>query len=386
MSEQRKISKRKVLRFSIGAVLVIVFMIALVAASNRQNTDLIKGIEVNLNEDHDFAFLKSEDIVNLLVNSRHIDLKKTEIDKLDLKLMEDIAKTNPWVERAEVFVDNREILKVNITQREPIARLFDVNGGSYYMDSTLHRMPVSPGYSYAVPVFTDVPAIPKDSVQNVLNAKIAFLSERIGRDSFWHAQVTQIEVQPDQTFIMIPLFGDQKIMLGDTSNIDAKLSNLLAFYKNISTKIGWDKYQVLDVRFKGQVVASPSIGWTPPKIADTSSNENLEGPPIASTATIATPVLAAAVKVATAPKPEVKVVKPIVKPAAPKTIAAKVTSPKKVVVRPKPAAPSKNVAHAKTTAKKVTIPAKKKTVEKKKVTEKKEKDAKSPKYIYQGKK
>ena len=373
MSEQKKISSKKVLRFSIGAVLVIVFMVALVAASNRQNTDVIKGLEVSLNEDHEYSFLKREDIETLLLKNRHIDLKTTEIDKLDLRLMEDIAKTNPWVEKAEVFVDNREILKVNITQREPIARLFDVNGGSYYMDSTLHRMPVSAGYSYSVPVFTDVPAIPKDSEQNELNAKIAFLGERIGRDSFWHAQVTQIEVQPDQTFIAIPLFGDQKIMLGDTSNMDTKLSNLMAFYKNISSKIGWDKYQVLDVRYKGQVVASPSVGWTPHKITDTSS-ENLEGPPIAANVGIVKPSLAA-----TTEKPDVKVVKPIVKP-----VTNKDNVSKNIAVKYKQVAVSKNVVQAKISTKKAS-PAKK-VVEKKKVTEKKEKDAKSPKYIYSGKK
>lgn len=363
MSEQRKISSKKVLRFSIGAALVIIFMIALAAASNRQNNDTIKDIDVTLNEDHDFNFLDKKDIVNLLINSRHIDLKTTTIDKLDLKKMEEVAKTNPWVKAAEVFVDNREVLKVNITQREPIARLFDVNGASYYMDGTLHTMPVSVGYSYPAPVFTNVPVLAKDSLRNGLNAKIAYLSERIGRDSFWHAQITQIEVQPDQTFIMVPLFGDQKIMIGDTSNIDEKLSNLFAFYKNISSKIGWDKYQVLNLRFKGQVVASPSVGWTPPKVTNTDT-ANFEGPPIAITNTVkpALPVVQ---------QQEKKEEKPISKPVINKDIAKK-----QVVAKPKV-----------TTTTKPVVQAKKPAVKKEeKSTAKQDKNAKSPKYIYPGKK
>jgi cell division protein FtsQ len=364
MSEQKKISSKKVLRFSIGAVLVIVFMIALVAASNRQNNDTIKNIKVNLNEDHDFAFLRTEDIINLLIKSRHIDLDKTPIDKLDLKLMEEIAKTNPWVEQAEVFVDNREVLNVNITQREPIARMFDVNGRSYYMDSMLHTMPVSVGYAYPVPVFTDVPVLAKDSIQKALNAKIAYLSERIGRDSFWHAQVTQIEVQPDQTFIMIPLFGDQKLLLGDTSDLNLKLNNLFAFYKNISPKIGWDKYQTLDVRFKGQVVASPSIGWVAPKVAVDTTVADLEGPPVTAA------VVSNTAPATTVAKPAVKVSQSVAKP-QPDKAAVK----QKVVAKPKPVAPSRDVLHAKATTQKKQVTDKKKT----------EKNTQSPKYIYQGK-
>jgi cell division protein FtsQ len=38
MSEERKISSKKVLRFAIGALLVAVFMVALVAASRQQNS------------------------------------------------------------------------------------------------------------------------------------------------------------------------------------------------------------------------------------------------------------------------------------------------------------------------------------------------------------
>lgn len=362
MSEQKKISSKKVLRFSIGAILVIIFMVALVAASNQQNRETIKGLEVSLNDDQEFSFLQREDIEKLLLKSRNIDLKNTSIDKLDLRLMEEIAKTNPWVEKAEIFVDNREILKVNITQREPVARLFDMNGNSYYMDSSLHRMPVGIGYAYAAPVFTAVPFIKNDSIRKALDTKIAYLSERIGSDSFWSAQITQIEVQPDQTFIMIPLFGDQKILLGDTAGLDHKLNNLLAFYKNISNKIGWDKYQTLDVRYEGQVVASPSVGWTPPKVADTAIGD-LEGPPVVPIATVvkpAAPVVNQAVKAA----------QPLVKPTVNKAVIQR-----KVIAKPNT-----------TTVKKHSTVQAKAPDNKKKTTPKSDKNAPSPKYIYQGKK
>ncbi|KAA5537309.1 hypothetical protein F0919_06450 [Taibaiella lutea] len=356
MSEKKKISSKKVLRFSIGAMLVIVFMVALIAASNRQDTDTIKGLEVSLNDDKEFSFLQREDIETLLLRNRNIDLKKTSIGKLDLRLMESVAKTNPWVEKAEIFVDNRAILKVNITQRVPVARLFDVNGGSCYMDSSLHIMPVGIGYAYPLPVFTSVPVLKNDELRNALNSKIVYLGERIGNDSFWRAQITQIEVQPDQTFVMSTLFGDQKVLFGDTTDVANKLSNLLAFYKNISSKIGWDKYQILDVRFKGQVVASPSVGWVPPRIADTAMGD-LEGPPVIANVEVVKPVT-----------PVTNQVTKVEKPTVNKEIAQK-----KVIS--KPVAPSKTTLQAKAGAKEKTT-----------AKPKGDKETKSPKYIYQGKK
>jgi cell division protein FtsQ len=267
MNDERKISTKKVMRFAIGGVLVIIFMIALVVASYQQNTNPIKGLEVQLNEDSHFSFLQKKDVEQLLLNSRNIDLKNTAIGKLDLNMMEKIAMTNPWVADAEVFVDNRNVLQVIIKQREPAARIFDVNG--YYIDSNLSVLPLAPDYSYPAPVFTSVPVIKDHDKEKKILSKMVYLSRTIARDTFWSAQITQIEVQPDESFVLIPLFGNQRLLIGDTTQLKTKLNHLLAFYKNVSGKIGWDTYQTLDVRYKNQVIAFPSIGWVQPKIIDT---------------------------------------------------------------------------------------------------------------------
>jgi cell division protein FtsQ len=387
MSEQKNISTKKMLRFTVGALLVVVFMVALIAASRQQNNKAIKGLEVHLNDEKEYSFLQRKDIENLLLRNRHIDLARTSIANLDLRLMEDIARTNPWVAKADIYVDNRQVLQVSIVQREPMARIFDVNGATYYIDSTLHTMPVSQGYAYPAPVFTNVPVVRNDSINKVLLRKITRMSDVLGKDSFWHAQITQVEVQPDQTFVLIPLMGNQRILAGDTAAIETKLKNLLAFYKNVSNKVGWDKYETLDLRFKGQVVASPSIGWIPPKVTDTAAI-TIDVPATApgateapaatkptTTHTAATPtatvVPAAAKPVTTAPA------KQVVKPAAAKTVTAPKVQRATTAAKPKPVVPA---AHK---AKETTV---KKEAKKEQKKETKPKDkTPSPKYIYPGK-
>jgi cell division protein FtsQ len=192
----------------------------------------------------------------------------------------------------------------------------------------------------------------------------------IGRDSFWHAQVTQIEVQPDQTFVLIPLFGDQRILIGDTANVQEKLKHLFAFYKNVSGKIGWDKYETLDVRYKNQVVASPSIGWIPPKATDTTTTI-IEGPdPKADVHTVA------AVKPVVA-KPAVQTARPVVSAIAKQKPTLKPAVAKQNIVKAKPA----------TAKPKSTVQASSKPKDKKKetTTNKDKTKTQSPKYIYPGK-
>ena len=53
---------------------------------------------------------------------------------------------------------------------------------------------------------------------------------------------------------LIPKLGNQLIRFGDTQNYEEKFNKLLAFYQQVETKVGWNKYSVLDVRFKNQVV------------------------------------------------------------------------------------------------------------------------------------
>ncbi|MBS1689581.1 MAG: hypothetical protein JSS96_12715, partial [Bacteroidetes bacterium] len=57
---------------------------------------------------------------------------------------------------------------------------------------------------------------------------------------------------------------NQRILLGDTARLAEKFDNLFLFYKNILNRVGWDKYETLDLRFKDQVVASPALPWKAP--------------------------------------------------------------------------------------------------------------------------
>jgi cell division protein FtsQ len=69
------------------------------------------------------------------------------------------------------------------------------------------------------------------------------------------AMVEQVDITAQRMFEMIPKIGNQLIVFGDATDVDAKLQRLKLFYKEIMVKAGWNNYSVINVQYKNQVVA-----------------------------------------------------------------------------------------------------------------------------------
>jgi len=178
------------------------------------------------------------------------------LPSIDLALMETELQKSQWIKNAELFFDNNDVLVVKITEREPIARIFTSSGSSFYMDSSMARLPLSDKFSARLPVFTNFPAAAEvtSKADSILARNIRTLSEFIGSDPFWMAQIDQVDICPSRTFDLIPKLGSQVIHFGNADNYEEKFSNLLCFYRQVLSKKGWNAYSSVDVQFKGQVV------------------------------------------------------------------------------------------------------------------------------------
>ncbi len=127
-----------------------------------------------------------------------------------------------------------------------------------------NTMPLSGNNIYYTSVITNVPELKTDSQSLVLKKQMISLVRKIQADTFWNTQVSQVVVDSAGMFELVPVLGDQRIIFGDVSNMNEKFNNLFAFYKNVLNHIGWDKYETLDLRFKDQVIASPSLPYKGP--------------------------------------------------------------------------------------------------------------------------
>jgi cell division protein FtsQ len=239
--------------------LSLVIVIVLVAAIQKNKNQTCKNIEVTIIGKTDQIFINEKNILQLTEASSIIN-KKT-VDEVDLKTLETKLEKNIWIDNVELYFDKNAVLHIDVIERTPLMRVFKQNGNSFYFDSKNLVLPLSNDYSAKVPVFTgfanNATFTPKDSS---LLEPMNVLASYIINDEFWMAQVQQINIVNDNQFELIPTIGNHTILFGDTSNMKNKFDRLFKFYKTVSSKIGFDKYHILNVKFNNQIVATNDNG------------------------------------------------------------------------------------------------------------------------------
>ena len=232
-------------------------VVLLIAAVTRDKDEVINGMEIKISGVRNNYFIDKKDVTKILEKTIGKSFTDLPASQLDLVKMERTLQKDQWIKKAEIFFDNNNVLQINITEREPIVRIFTTTGASFYMDSSLRRLPLSNKFSPRIPMFTGFPTEVKvlKKHDSLLLKDIKKLSEYIGNDKFWMAQIDQVDIAADRSFDLIPKLGNQVIHFGSIENYEQKFNKLLAFYKQVQTKTGWNRYSEIDLKFKNQVVA-----------------------------------------------------------------------------------------------------------------------------------
>ena len=247
----------------------------LLAAISNKNKGKCKDYRIVIKGAYNNFFIDKKDVEQLLMNSIKGDIKERPVTSFNLHELEQKLEQNKWIEEAQLYFDNQEVLHVTVIEKEPVARIFTKEGDSFYIDRLGRKLPLSDKMSARVPVFTNFPdkkiLTSKDSL--LLN-DVRVTANFIVNDPFWMSQVAQIDITPERDFEMIPVVGNHLVKLGNGENIAEKFRRLLLFYKQVLSKTGFDKYKIINVQYKGQVVVSKFAG--DPKIDSVQLRKNVE--------------------------------------------------------------------------------------------------------------
>jgi cell division protein FtsQ len=256
MALKSKFTFKKILTAMVWVLIASGTVVLLVAAISKRNNERCTKVEINIAGVQNNFFIDKKDVFSILENVNNGTLESKPLHSIDLALMETELQKSKWIKNAELFFDNNDILQVKITEREPIARIFSTSGASYYLDSSLARLPLSDKFSARLPVFTSFPTdvIVLSHNDSTIIKDIRILSEFINSNPFWMAQIDQVDISSAGDFDLIPKLGNQVIHFGKADNYQQKFNSLLCFYKQVLSKKGWDSYSVIDAQFKGQIV------------------------------------------------------------------------------------------------------------------------------------
>ena len=245
------------------AVLLVVFFANEVESQRR-----LTKPKIAIHSEDENTFLTSQELLTRL-QIRHLFFDKMRVKDLKVQRIERVIAAMPEVKNVNVYRHLGAELSIDLNLRKPIARVFNRQGESYYLDQEGFMMYRSPSHTARVLVFSgeiNVPYNPRIHCDFINNPnlkssreidQIYRISNYVCNDPLMHQLIGQVYLEADGDFILIPLLGEQQIIFGparSTKEVSDKFERLTHFYKEALPHEGWNKYKEISVKYEGQIV------------------------------------------------------------------------------------------------------------------------------------
>lgn len=249
-----KFNLRRELKILAAAIVVI----GIIAFTERRQADVsIRDVSVkidNLNNNH---FLDEADVLDLMQIQKE-NLTGTRVDNINLKSIESKIKKQPYIKEADLYTDLKGNLLVRAELRRPVARIVRNDGPDGYVAEDGTIMPVSDKFTSRVLLISGSYAnqlLKQGNLNdNEETRKVLGLIDHIREHEFWSAQIAQLDIDSKGKITIFPQVGDERIEFGTTDNAGVKFKKLMIFYKEILPRIGWNKYNRVNLEYEGQIV------------------------------------------------------------------------------------------------------------------------------------
>ncbi len=266
--------KKRYLKIIIWSLSIALFLCLVCFAVIYYGKNKCHEVQISVDAPKDATFISEQDVKNYIIRAGD-SLIGTELRKINIASIENIINENPFVLKSKVYSTLSGTIKIEIMQRTPIVRVQNMFNQSYYISQDGCLMPIVEGktarvivangyipdlYMNSLKLDIDSARIETDSVRLNKNlVKVYAAAHYINHDPFWKAQIQQLFISRNGDILMIPLVGDQIINLGDAKNIPEKLQKFRIFTTKPEFLSSWDKYDTINIKFKGQIVCSKKI-------------------------------------------------------------------------------------------------------------------------------
>lgn len=209
---------------------------------------LCQGMEIVVRDSLEKHFVNEADLLSFLKRDKFSPLERP-LDAINTDSIEKRLARNEMIAKVEAYKTPSGKIKLEVTQKMPILRVMTADE-SYYIDHNGTTMPISRRYVAQVPIVTGY--VEKEFARNELYKFALFLRE----NAFWDNQIEQICVFPNRDVELIPRLGRFRIVLGPLTDFEEKLHKLKLFYDQAIPKVGWEKYSVINLEYKNQIVCT----------------------------------------------------------------------------------------------------------------------------------
>ncbi len=189
------------------------------------------------------------------------------ISDIDVESIEKSLQKHPYLRACDVLITVNGSLQIHAEQRFPVVRVINDKSENYFIDNegfiiphsishpirlTIANGNISDSFDFSGSRIYHIDSLDRQSSLPDVFKLITLLNE----DDFLKSMISQVYINPKKEFELIPVAGEQLIMLGNTDNISVKFDKLLSFYMNIVPRKGWDKYKTINLEYENQVICS----------------------------------------------------------------------------------------------------------------------------------
>ncbi|HNT94267.1 MAG: hypothetical protein H6545_05700 [Bacteroidales bacterium] len=221
-----------------------------------------RGVVITVVDSSRHQFVTADDIMTAL-RATGIRVTGQKICDIPLDKIEQSIREFQELKVAEAYISDDKKLHLWCDQREPVMRVVASYGGDFFIDRegvimrrhnlytpNLHILEIDMVFNASQMTGTSI----YDSEKTENLARAFELVNYIRDHSFWNEMIDQLSMTRNGRVTLVPRVGNHTVRLGYVDDYEDKLQNLLVFYRQAMPVAGWDRYRVVNVEYKGQVV------------------------------------------------------------------------------------------------------------------------------------
>ncbi len=254
----------KIAKITLWVCLVGSFFVLWGFAANKQKKVSLKELIINIDSGKYFI---TYDMVQTLLKDKKL-VKNKKLENINTLQIEKSLLTNPYIKKVKAYKTIDGQLTIDIQQRKPILRVYNLWKESYYLDEEGYKIPESDMHTELVPIangyiFNKVNDneqlikllnSPSDSLRDTVLLELFNMAKYIQTHPFWQSQISQLYVNSAKEIEFTTFLGNQTVLFGHTDLMDKKFNNLFTLYNEGFSRVGWNNYSLIDLRFENQVV------------------------------------------------------------------------------------------------------------------------------------
>lgn len=251
MAKTKKILK--ILLISIlflGLIAYVVYAMLTMTKSDPQVR--CADVQLVVKKNPSARFIDEKEVETILRNAG-LYPKGELMSTVNTKKIEDLIRSNDFIEKVECYKSSNNKLCITIEQRTPICYILPDGRDGYFVDAQGKRISKT---NYASNLLVASGNISENFAKNDLLQLALFITS----DEFWNSQIEQIYVKLGKGRVpvleVVPRVGDHVIYLGTIDNFENKFAHLKEFYDKALNSVGWNKYERIDLQYDNQVICT----------------------------------------------------------------------------------------------------------------------------------